>query len=171
MYDLRMRAIEWQLKRSRLKRVVVVFGIVLGAVVCSALWDLVSGAQTRWLLMCVIGMAASGGLMMALSAYTNTAMVAMYYMAQVVDVEKLELVTGTIEEVRSMKLPYVGTLHEVTLSVVGEKVHLYCSGKLLQGVSREDRLRVWSYDMFAVKVETTVRVDVESGEESARSAS
>jgi hypothetical protein len=169
--DLKRRAAEWQGKCNRLKRVVIVSGLVLLAVLFCASWNLLNGLATRWGVLALTGGAGFLTFLVALSAYTNTMLVSMYYTAcyrLVATPDELELVTGTVEHVYRVQMPYIGALYQLTLQAAGEQVRFYCPGRLLRGVQPGERIRLLTHDLFAVRVTTTG--SIERGGESTRSA-
>lgn len=160
--DMNLLADEWEKKRLRLKRLVAVSGLVLLAIVVSVLWSSYRQEEVRWLLCGALGAGALGVFFFSLTSYTNTMLVAMYYQAchQLLHApEDLDLVTGTIEEVNRLQMPYIGMLYQVTLRVAGETVRYYCPGKLLRGLHPRERIRVFAHDLFAVRVETTGTIE------------
>lgn len=160
--DMNQLADHWQKKRGRTQRIVALTGLTLLAIVVSVIWNVSHGEQIRWVASGVLATAALGAFLFSLSAYTNTTLVAMYYQAcrQLLHApEDLNLVTGTIEEVRRLEMPYIGTLYQVTIRVAGETVRYYCPGKLLSGLHPRERIRVFAHDLFAVRVETTGHIE------------
>ncbi|ARU61716.1 hypothetical protein CBW65_12295 [Tumebacillus avium] len=156
--DMKRRAVEWQAKRDRVKRVVFGSGFVVLAVAATMIWNLATGTDMNWLAAAVIAIAGLGTFFFGLSAYANTMLVAMYYNACSHFLEKseeMELITGTIEEVRHVRLPYIGQLYHVTINVAGQSTRYYFPGKLLEGLHPNDRIRVLTHDLFAVRVEST----------------
>jgi hypothetical protein len=174
--DLKRRASEWQGKRNRLKRVMIVAGLVVLAVVLSIGWNLLQGVTIRWAVSAFIGCAGLLTFLVTLSAYANTMLVSMYYTACYRHAEapdELELVTGTVEDVQRMEMPYIGALYHVTVDVAGETMRFYCPGRLLRGVQPRERIRLLAHDLFAVRVTTTELGDtelVEAGGKSTQSA-
>lgn len=169
--DVKRRALEWRGKQGRLKKVVVGSVLVVLAVLFTVVWNGVTDNVTDWVSASVVGVAGVLVFLFSMSAYTNTTLVAMYYGAcekLVSAPEELELVTGVIKEVHRLKVPYVGVLYQVTVVVAGEMMRFYVPGTLLRGVRPEERVRLYTHDLFAIRVESTGRV--ESGEEPTRSA-
>lgn len=155
---MKRRAVEWQAKRDRVKRVVFGSGVVVLAVAAVMIWKTATGTEMNWLAASLLGIAGLATFLFGLSAYANTMLVAMYYNACLHFLEKseeMELITGTIEEVRHVRLPYIGQLYHVTLNVAGQPSRYYFPGKLLQGLHPQDRIRVLTHDLFAVRVEST----------------
>lgn len=162
LHDMKKRAIAWERKQSRWKQTVIVSAIFVLAVLASVAWNLLQGNQIRWVIIAVLAAAGIVSFLFSLSAYTNTTLVAMYYMAcyRFLEApEDLELVTGTIEEVARVNMPYIGMLYQVTLRVAGERVRYYFPGKLLRGLNPQDRIRVLTHDLFAIRVEPTHHVE------------
>jgi hypothetical protein len=160
----------WQKKRSRMKQFVAVSGLAVLAIVVSVLLNVYRGEEIRWVASGVLAAAALGAFFFSLTAYTNTMLVAMYYQAcrkLLHAPEDLELVTGTIEEVRRLQMPYIGMLYQVTIRVAGETIRYYCPGKLLSGLHPRERIRVFAHDLFAVRVETTGQIEMQEGFQSA----
>ncbi|HEU4964453.1 MAG TPA: hypothetical protein VFV52_11470 [Bacilli bacterium] len=160
--DMKRRATEWQGKQHRLKRIVILSVIVVLAVLGGVVWNWLTDSVTDWLLASVIGVGGIGVFLFSLSAYTNTALVAMYYTAcerLVSAPEELDLVTGTIQEVHRLKVPYIGNLYQITLLVAGEPMRFYIPGTLLRGVQPLERIRLFTHDLFAVRLESTGLVE------------
>ncbi|KEO83616.1 hypothetical protein EL26_09395 [Tumebacillus flagellatus] len=156
MYEVKQRAIEWQGKRLRLKRTVTGAALMIAAVLSVVIYKATAGQDIRWSV--VIGLFAVGLVVCvgSLMAYANTMLVAMYYAAyaRLLEApEELDLVTGTLEEVSRVQMPYIGMLYQVTVSVAGESYRYYCPGKLLQGVYPQERIRLRTHDLFAIRVD------------------
>jgi hypothetical protein len=167
LHDMKQRAEKWQLKQQRLRHVLISSGLFVLAVIVSVVWNMVQGNDVRWIPSLVLAGAGLGVGVFSLSAYTNTTLVAMYYNAcyhYVATPEELEMVTGTLESVHTLQIPYIGSLYQVTLQVAGEAVRLYCPGKLLRGLRPHERIRVRSYDLFAISVETTGLIETPATE-------
>lgn len=162
VHDRKQRAEKWQSKQQRTKQVVLLSALFVLAVIASAVWNVMEGNQVRWLLSVMLGGTGLGVLLFSLSSYTNITLVAMYYNASyqyVAAPEDLEFVTGTLEEVSRLSIPYIGMLNHITVNVAGERIRYYCPGKLLQGLQPNERIRVRSYDRFAIHVESTGYVE------------
>lgn len=154
--ELKRQVAQWQSKRQRLKRTITALALALLAllVVVGAKW--MQGQEIRWAvvasLFAVFGLLAVGSLM----AYTNTALVTMYYSAcdrSLEAPEELELVTGTVAGMDRVQMPYIGALYHVTLHVAGEEVRYYCPARLLCDVQPQARIRLRTHDLFAMRVE------------------
>jgi hypothetical protein len=153
---MKKRAAQWQGKRLRLKRTVSVAALTIAAVLSVVLYKLYAHQDIRWTVVISLFVVALIVCVGSLTAYTNTMLVAMYYAAyaQMLEApEDLDLVTGTLESVSRVRMPYIGMLYHVTLGVAGEQVRFYCPGKLLQDVSPHDRIRLRTHDLFAIRVE------------------
>jgi hypothetical protein len=167
LHDMKQRAEKWQMKQKRLRQVLLLSGLFVLAVIVSVGWNMVQGNNVRWIPSLLLGGAGLGVLLVSLSAYTNTTLVAMYYTASyqyVAAPEELEMVTGTIDSVDRLQIPYIGMLYQVTLQVAGERIRYYCPGKLLRGLRLHERIRVRSYDLFAIRVESTGTVETPATE-------
>lgn len=163
-------AMVWQGKRDRLRKTIGVAATVILAVVATVVWQMIMGVHVRW---AVMGIAVGVGIAVILFnsiAYTNTMLVAMYFAAVLKldeNPEDLDLYTGVIETVSRVEMPYIGVMYQITLVGVGEKVRLYCPGRLLVDVEKGQRVRVLAHEVFAAKVSL---VGVEREGESTRSA-
>lgn len=161
--EIKSRAVQWQAKRDRVKRVVFGSAMVVLAVVASIIWKMATGDAINWLVVILLAAGGAGTFLFALSTYSNTMLVAMYYTACAHFIEKsdeLVLVTGTIEEVNHVPLPYIGDLYQVTINVAGRAARYYVPRKLLQGLRKKARIRVLTHDHFVVRVEIVSDVEV-----------
>lgn len=159
--DLRARADAWTNKRLRLQRTMRTSAVLTLAVGTVALWQLLNGTDTRWLPLLLLGGAGVLALFLSMMAYANTTLVAMYFDAVrtlAEAPEELDLVTGTIEAVERLQMPYIGAVAQVTLSVADQSVRYYCPSKLLVGLRQQDRVRFYTHDLFAIRTEAVVQV-------------
>ncbi|MGZ4133713.1 MAG: hypothetical protein ACXVC1_00865 [Tumebacillaceae bacterium] len=167
VHDMKQRAEKWQSKQQRTKQAVLLSGLFVLAVIASCVWNVMEGDQVRWLLSIALAAGGLAVLVFSLSSYTNITLVAMYYNASyqyVTAAEDLDLVTGTLEEVSRLSIPYIGSLNHITLNVAGERIRYYCPSKLLQGLQPHERIRVRSHERFAIHVESTGYVDAPRAE-------
>ncbi|RXT04109.1 hypothetical protein [Ammoniphilus sp. CFH 90114] len=95
-------------------------------------------------------------LLLSLSTWTNYSFLYHYFTSQWMytrQPESLELLTGTIDSMDSVRMPYIGSFRRIQLRLQdGDTITLYIKPELIRGVQPSERIRVLTFHMFAVEV-------------------
>lgn len=93
----------------------------------------------------------------SLSSWTNYTFLYHYYTSQWMHArqpDSIELMTGTVELLHTVRMPYLGAFKRIHLRLRGgESVTLYAKADLMKGIPRtKNTLRVLTYHMFIVEI-------------------